>query len=97
MSSQLSGKPQPSIFMKSVLQKSGMLQKLLDTVIAISFPEQVTMPVRWATLHLQGMIFIPCEGGLSHDEAENTTPEQVAAGADVLLNAVAENAGYLQT
>ena len=43
-----------------------------------------------------GMIFIPCEGGLSHDEAENTTPEQVAAGADVLLNAVVESAGYLQ-
>ena len=44
-----------------------------------------------------GMIFIPCEGGLSHDEAENTTPEQVAAGADVLLNAVVGSAGYLQT
>jgi len=44
-----------------------------------------------------GMIFIPCEGGLSHDEAENTTPEQVAAGADVLLNAVVASAGYLQT
>ena len=40
-----------------------------------------------------GMIFIPCENGLSHDEAENTTPEQVAAGADVLLNAVLANAG----
>ena len=35
-----------------------------------------------------GMIFIPCEGGLSHDEAENTTPEHVSAGADVLLNSV---------
>ena len=44
-----------------------------------------------------GMIFIPCEGGLSHDEAENTTPEQVAAGADVLLNTVVASAGYLQT
>jgi len=44
-----------------------------------------------------GMIFIPCEGGLSHDEAENTTPEQVVAGTDVLLNAVVASAGYLQT
>ena len=35
-----------------------------------------------------GMIFIPCEGGLSHDEAENTNPEQVSAGADVLLNSI---------
>lgn len=34
------------------------------------------------------MIFIPCEGGLSHNEAERTDPEQVAAGAQVLLHAV---------
>ena len=40
-----------------------------------------------------GMIFIPCEGGLSHDEAENTTPEHVSAGADVLLNSVMASAG----
>ena len=40
-----------------------------------------------------GMIFIPCEGGLSHDEAENTSPEQVSAGADVLLNTVLATAG----
>ena len=38
-----------------------------------------------------GMIFIPCENGLSHNEAENATPEHVAAGADVLLNAVVES------
>ena len=37
------------------------------------------------------MIFIPCENGLSHNEAENATPEHVAAGADVLLNAVVES------
>jgi N-carbamoyl-L-amino-acid hydrolase len=41
-----------------------------------------------------GMIFIPCEGGLSHDEAENTAPEQVAAGADVLLNAILASANH---
>ena len=35
-----------------------------------------------------GMIFVPCEGGLSHDEAENSKPEQVSAGADVLLNSI---------
>jgi N-carbamoyl-L-amino-acid hydrolase len=40
-----------------------------------------------------GMIFIPCDNGLSHDEAENTSPEQVAAGADVLLNSVLASAG----
>ncbi len=34
------------------------------------------------------MIFVPCEGGLSHNEAEKSEPEQVAAGANVLLRAV---------
>jgi N-carbamoyl-L-amino-acid hydrolase len=35
-----------------------------------------------------GMIFIPCEDGISHNEAENITPAQARAGADVLLRAV---------
>jgi N-carbamoyl-L-amino-acid hydrolase len=34
------------------------------------------------------MIFVPCEKGVSHNELEKTEPEQVAAGADVLLHAV---------
>lgn len=34
------------------------------------------------------MIFIPCEGGLSHNEAENIRPEDAEAGANVLLNAI---------
>jgi len=36
------------------------------------------------------MIFVPCEGGLSHNEAESTSFEECAAGAQVLLNAVVE-------
>ena len=38
------------------------------------------------------MIFIPCEDGLSHNEAESISPEDAAAGADVLLNAALESA-----
>jgi beta-ureidopropionase / N-carbamoyl-L-amino-acid hydrolase len=34
------------------------------------------------------MIFIPCEKGISHNEAENITPDQAQAGADVLLNSI---------
>lgn len=34
------------------------------------------------------MIFIPCEKGISHNEAESANPADCAAGADVLLNAV---------
>ena len=39
------------------------------------------------------MIFVPCAGGLSHNEAESATPSDLAAGCDVLLNAVLERAG----
>jgi N-carbamoyl-L-amino-acid hydrolase len=37
------------------------------------------------------MIFVPCEGGLSHNEAESTSFDECAAGAQVLLNAVIEH------
>ena len=40
-----------------------------------------------------GMIFIPCEGGVSHAERENISPEDAEAGANVLLHAVAGLAG----
>ncbi|MBK4992459.1 Zn-dependent hydrolase [Pseudomonas sp. S37] len=34
------------------------------------------------------MVFIPCVGGLSHNEAEDALPNDVTMGCDVLLNAV---------
>ncbi len=37
-----------------------------------------------------GMIFIPCAGGLSHNEREYASPEDLVAGANVLLQAVLE-------
>jgi beta-ureidopropionase / N-carbamoyl-L-amino-acid hydrolase len=36
------------------------------------------------------MIFVPSRGGISHNEAEYTSPEDCAAGAQVLLHAVLE-------
>ena len=39
------------------------------------------------------MVFIPCVGGLSHNEAEDVLPEDVRQGTDVLLNAVLARAG----
>jgi N-carbamoyl-L-amino-acid hydrolase len=39
------------------------------------------------------MIFVPCEGGISHNEIENARPEDLAAGCDVLLQAVLARAG----
>jgi N-carbamoyl-L-amino-acid hydrolase len=32
-----------------------------------------------------GMIFVPCERGISHNEIENATPEDLAAGTKVLV------------
>jgi N-carbamoyl-L-amino-acid hydrolase len=36
------------------------------------------------------MIFVPCAGGISHNEAESTSFDECAAGAQVLLDAVLE-------
>ena len=36
------------------------------------------------------MIFVPCAGGLSHNEYESTEKHECAAGAQVLLDAVLE-------
>ena len=38
------------------------------------------------------MIFVPCAGGLSHNEAESASPQDLEAGANVLLHAVLEAA-----
>lgn len=38
------------------------------------------------------MIFIPCEGGLSHNEAENARKDDLEAGCNVLLHAMLEMA-----
>jgi len=40
-----------------------------------------------------GMIFVPCEDGISHNEIENATLEDLAAGCQVLLHAIIEKAG----
>ncbi len=39
-----------------------------------------------------GMIFVPCEGGLSHNEIETATPDDLAAGCNVLLRAMLSRA-----
>ncbi|HVW67787.1 MAG TPA: Zn-dependent hydrolase [Steroidobacteraceae bacterium] len=39
-----------------------------------------------------GMIFVPCENGISHNEVENAKPADLAAGAQVLLEVLAGRA-----
>nr|WP_244965085.1 Zn-dependent hydrolase [Pseudomonas hunanensis] len=41
-----------------------------------------------AELGPAGMIFVPCENGISHNEIENATPGDLAAGCAVLLRAM---------
>jgi len=38
------------------------------------------------------MVFVPCAGGISHNELESARPEDLAAGCDVLLQAVLRRA-----
>mgnify|MGYP000111265573 FL=1 len=38
------------------------------------------------------MVFVPCEDGISHNEAENADPADIAAGCDVLFQAVVDQA-----
>lgn len=40
-----------------------------------------------------GMIFVPCKGGISHNEREAATPGDLAAGCQVLLEAMVARAG----
>jgi N-carbamoyl-L-amino-acid hydrolase len=42
------------------------------------------------------MIFVPCRDGISHNEIEDARPEHLAAGANVLLHAMLEQAGVAQ-
>jgi beta-ureidopropionase / N-carbamoyl-L-amino-acid hydrolase len=41
------------------------------------------------------MIFVPCVGGISHNEIEDAKPEDLVAGCNVLLNAVLDAAELL--
>jgi beta-ureidopropionase / N-carbamoyl-L-amino-acid hydrolase len=38
------------------------------------------------------MVFVPCAGGISHNEIEDASPDDLAAGCSVLMNALLETA-----
>jgi len=48
-----------------------------------------------ARLAPTGMIFVPCTGGISHNEIEDATPEHLEAGCNVLLQVMLERAGLV--
>lgn len=43
------------------------------------------------------MIFVPCKDGISHNEVEDAKPEHLAAGCNVLLHAMLEQAGVAES
>jgi N-carbamoyl-L-amino-acid hydrolase len=45
-----------------------------------------------ATICPTAMIFTPCKGGISHNEAEDMTPDQALPGCNVLLDVALERA-----
>lgn len=48
--------------------------------------------VYMARIAPSAMIFVPCVGGISHNEIEDALPEDLTAGCNVLLNALLETA-----
>jgi N-carbamoyl-L-amino-acid hydrolase len=49
--------------------------------------------MRLARVAPAGMVFVPCERGISHSEAENAKPQDLAAGARVLAETLVALAG----
>jgi N-carbamoyl-L-amino-acid hydrolase len=49
--------------------------------------------VYMARLAPTAMVFVPCAGGLSHNELESARQEDLAAGCNVLLHAALDRAG----
>jgi N-carbamoyl-L-amino-acid hydrolase len=44
-----------------------------------------------------GMVFVPCAGGISHNETESAEPDDLAAGCQVLCDVVLARAGVAPT
>jgi N-carbamoyl-L-amino-acid hydrolase len=77
----------------------GCVAAVARAVDALDYPHQrIVSGAGHDAIHMArycptAMIFIPCVGGLSHNEAEDALPEDVTRGADVLLHAMLERAG----
>jgi N-carbamoyl-L-amino-acid hydrolase len=50
-----------------------------------------------ARLAPAGMIFVPCKDGISHNEIEDAQPGHLEAGCNVLLHAMLDRAGVVDS
>jgi acetylornithine deacetylase/succinyl-diaminopimelate desuccinylase-like protein len=58
-------------------------------VLSVSSKIHVANPLKWTSKVVKtSMMFVPSEGGISHNPSEYTSTEDCALGAQVLLQAV---------
>jgi N-carbamoyl-L-amino-acid hydrolase len=75
-----------------------LVGKVRDAAAAQGYPHQDIVSgaghdaVYMARVAPTAMIFVPCVGGISHNEIEDAKPDDLTAGCNVLLNAVLETA-----
>ncbi|HYU11393.1 MAG TPA: M20/M25/M40 family metallo-hydrolase, partial [Stellaceae bacterium] len=75
-----------------------LVGRVRDSAAAQGYPHQDIISgaghdaVYMARVAPTAMIFVPCVGGISHNEIEDAKPEDLIAGCNVLLNAVLETA-----
>ena len=77
---------------RHALQRSGVPASDVGHVVFGNALQTSADAIYMARVAATSMIFVPCEGGISHNEIENATPEDLAAGCDVLLNVMLERA-----
>ena len=63
------------------------------SAIAASPPARGMTPAIWQTVVPAAMVFVPCKDGISHNELEDATQADCAAGANVLMHTVLALAG----
>ncbi|MDA0228559.1 MAG: M20 family metallo-hydrolase [Proteobacteria bacterium] len=78
------------MYSEPVLFDPGVIELVRDSAQALDLPNMDMVSgaghdaMHVAGLYPAGMIFVPCENGLSHNEAENASAPDLAAGARVL-------------
>jgi len=82
----------PVFFIEELIALTETVAKDLD----LSVTRMLTRPGHDAFNMLRvcptALVFVPCRGGISHNELEFCEPEHCAAGADVLLHALIQRA-----
>jgi N-carbamoyl-L-amino-acid hydrolase len=75
-----------------------LVARVREAAVAQGYPHQDIISgaghdaVYLARVAPSAMIFVPCVGGISHNEIEDAKPDDLAAGCNVLMNALLETA-----